>query len=89
MISVSIKSYGSNISQFFNAVENSIDWCVNIKSHLFDHIPNPVKHMRGDFLVGIKEMIEDDAGGLLGGVGIEIYQGSDLLRIYIYDHLLL
>ena len=45
--------------------------------------------MRGDFLVGIKEMIYDDAGGLLGGFGIEISQGSDLLRVYICDHLLL
>ena len=37
-ISVIIESCGSNISQLLNVIENSIDWCIDIKSHMFDHI---------------------------------------------------
>ena len=48
-----IEICSSDISQFLNVVENSIDWCVAIKSHIFDHSLTLVKHMRCYFSVGI------------------------------------
>ena len=38
LISVIIESCGSNIPQLLNVIENSIDSCIDIKSHMFEHI---------------------------------------------------
>ena len=79
LVGVSIEICGRDISQFLNAVENSIDWCVKIKSHLFDNIITLGKHLKCNFAIGIEEMLEDDVDGILDGVVIVIAQGSDLL----------
>ena len=81
LISVRTESCGSDISQFLKVVETSIDFCINIKSHLFDHILTLDKNLMCNFTIGIKEMLEDDVGGLLGGFGIMITQGRNLLCI--------
>ena len=38
------------------------------------------KHLRCDFSMGIKEMLEDVVYGLLGEFFVSINQGSDVLR---------
>ena len=37
MIGLRIEVCSSHISQFLNVVDNSINWCIDIKIHLFDH----------------------------------------------------
>ena len=54
MVGVVVESSGSYISQFLNFVENCIDWCVPIKSHMFADILMMGKHMRCAFSVGIE-----------------------------------
>ena len=53
LIDVRIEICGSNIPQLLNVVENSINWCIDIKSLLFDHILIMGKHLRCDFAAGI------------------------------------
>ena len=56
MVGVGIKSCNSNISQVPNVIENTIDWCVHIRSHLFDHILTLGKHLRCDFSISVEYM---------------------------------
>ena len=56
---------------------------------MFDYIFTLGKHLRCDFPMGIKEMLEDDVNGFLGGVSIVIAQSSDVLRVERCDDLLL
>ena len=79
LFGVGIEICGRNISQFLNVVKNSIDWCVNIKSHMFSHILTMGKYLRCCFSIVIKEILENDADGLLGVVGIATTQVSDLV----------
>ena len=86
--SVGIEICGSNICQFLNAVENSIVWCIHIKSNLFDHILTFGKHLRCNFDISVKEIPEDDVDGIIYGVGVVISQGSDVFRVNICDDFL-
>ena len=70
LVGVGVDICGINIYQFLNIVENSIDCCVDIKSRIFDHIIKIGKHLRCDFSIGIKDILEDAIDGLLGGVNI-------------------
>ena len=88
MVSVGIYICGSNISQFLNIVENSINWGVNIKSHLFDQIVLLGKHLSYNFSMGIKEMLEDDVDCFLGGGSIVIAQSIDVLSVDSCDDFL-
>ena len=81
LIVASIKSCGSDISQFLNVVEKIIYWCIDIKSHLFDHTPVLGKHMRCDYSIYVEEIHDYDDGGSLDGFSIVIPQGSDVLHI--------
>ena len=81
MVCVGIKICVSNISRFLNFIENSIDWYVHIKIHLFGHIIMLVKHLRCDFSISFEEMLEDEVYSLLGVVSVAIVQSSDVLRI--------
>ena len=87
LFGVGIEICGSNISLFPNAVKNGINRCSHIKIHLFDHILMLGKHMRCDLFVGIKEMLEDDVGGILYEVIIKISKSSGVLHIYSCDYL--
>ena len=80
LIVVSINNCGSYISQFLNVVENSIYWYVHIKIRLFDHILTLNKHLRCNFSIIIKDMLEDDSDGLIDEFGVAIAQGSDVLH---------
>ena len=88
LVGVSIEICIIYISQLLNFVENSIDWCVKIKSHLFDNIITLGKHLKCNFAIGIEEMLEDDVDGILDGVVIVIAQGSDLIRANSCDYFL-
>ena len=39
------------------------------------------KHLRCDFFIIVKEIIEDNSDFLLGGVSVVIAQGSDVLCV--------
>ena len=88
MVGVGIDICGSDIYQLIIAVNNIIDWCVHIKSQLFDHILTLGKHPRFDFTIRVEDIIEDDISGLLDGVSVAITQGSDALRVGICDNFL-
>ena len=88
MVGAGMEICGSNISEFLNIVENSIDWGVNIKSHLFDHILVLGKHLRCDFSMAIKEVLEDDVGDFLDEGSIFIVQSSNVLSFDSCDDLL-
>ena len=79
MVGVRSWSCSINISQLINVVENSINLGVHIKSHLFDHILTLGKHIRCGFSIGIDDMLEDDADGILDGVIISITKISVVL----------
>ena len=89
LVCVGIESCGRDIPQFINIVEHSIDWCVDIKTHLFDNVLTLGKHIKCNFSVAIKYMIEDDADGHLDGVSIEIAQDSDVINVGRCDCFLL
>ena len=89
MIGVRIEICGSDIFQFLNVVENSINWCIDIKSRLFDHILTLGNHLRCYFAIGIEDILNDEINGLLDGVGIMIAQGSDALQFVRCDDFLL
>ena len=81
LVSVWIGRCSSNISQFLYAVENSIDWRVNMKIHMFDHILTLGNHLRFDFTISFEKILEDDVNGLLVGDSIAILQGSGVYCI--------
>ena len=80
-IGVRIYSCGRDIYQFLNVIENSIYWCIDIKSHLFYHILMLDNNLRCDFTIGIKEMLEDDVYGILDGVIVMITQVRNVLYV--------
>ena len=88
LIIVRIERYGRDISQFLNVVENIIDWCINIKIHLFDHIRNMGNYLRCGFTIVILEMLEVDVDGILYGVGITIAQVRNVLCFDVHDYFL-
>ena len=65
LIGVRIEICGRDISQLLNFIENNIDWCIDIKSHLFEKILTLGKHLKCNFSVGTKEILEDDVNGIL------------------------
>ena len=89
MLGVGVKSYGSNISQLLNVTENSIDWCVHIKSHMFDQILTLDNHMKCDFPISAKNLIDYTVDDLLGEFIFAIAQGTDVLRVNSCDNFLL
>ena len=76
---------GNNISQLLYDVEKSINWCIDIISHLFNHILTLGKHLRCDSTVGIEEILDNGVYGLIDGVGIAIMKVSDVLRVNVCD----
>ena len=89
MVVVGIEIRSIDISQFLNIIENCIYWFVYIKSHLFDHIITLGKHLRCDFDISFKNMIEDDVDGLIEGVISVIVQGSYVPSVDSCDDFLL
>ena len=81
LVGVGMKICGSNIYHLINVIENSIDWCVHIKSPLFHHILTLGKHIRRDFCISVKYMLGDYVNDILDGVIVVIAQGSDLLHV--------
>ena len=85
LISVGTEICCRDIYQYLNVYENSIDWCVHIKSNLFCHILTSGKHLRCDFSTSAEEMLNDDVNGIIDGVSVTILQGSDVLCDDSYD----
>ena len=88
LVVVNILICGRDCYQFLNIVGKSVNWCVDIKSCLFEHIITLGRHLKCTFSVGIEDILEDDVYGLIGVVGIFIAQGSDVLRVNICDFFL-
>ena len=55
LVGVGIEICGINIYQFLNDVENSIDWCLHIKSHMFDQILTLGNHLMCDFSISVDD----------------------------------
>ena len=75
----------TNSSTFLKTVPKC---CIDIKIHLFDRTLTPDTHLRCDFAIGIKEMLEDEVDGILDVVVIAITQGSDVIHVDKCDYLL-
>ena len=59
------------------------------KGRLFHHILTLSNHLRCDFSISVKEMLEDDVNGLLKEISVVIAQGSDVLFVGRCDNFLL
>ena len=81
LVVVWIEICGRDISQLLNVVENSINWCIHIKGHIFDHILTLGNHLRCDFSISVEEMLDNDADGILDGFSFSIVKISDVLRV--------